>query len=432
MAPTIHTPPSRHRGTGASGSLAPDAGPLNWCDWYQIALVLRQWGLVCIPLDGNKKPIGRWKAFQTRKPTDAQLGRLFAYNPRVRGVGVLLGRGSSYRGRGLVVRDFDTYDGYLAWAHANPEVAATCPTVRTRRGAHVYFWNPGPDVFLDHRAGLPFGAGDIRGDRRHYAVLPPSAHPHGGTYRWMRNEPKGPDNIPVFTLTAAGVVAQTPRLPAARTTPSARLYAPSRRTTKRPATAAGQLAPAIREVVLRSLPTGPGERHRRLFDLAQRLKDIAPGATASFWAGAFSEWWRLAALVVRSQDRGASWREFVDALDRVRVPTSFTAPRLAIFPYKDADKGPENPNTSCVHSERDRLILAACSRLAALSRDGVFFLSYRLAGEACGLRSHVQAGKRLRGLVAAGCLIVVGKREQPSASRRRATRYRLGCPAVRG
>ena len=436
MAPSLHTPPSTRRGTVTPGNRAADAAcPLTWSDWYQSALTYRRLGWVCIPLDANKKPVGRWKALQGRKPTDRQLGRLYDHNPRVRGLGVLLGRASGCRGRGLVVRDFDTYEGYREWAHGNPGVAAVCPTVRTCRGTHVYLWNPGPDVFLDDRAGLPFGKGDVRGDRGHYAVLPPSAHPHGGTYRWLLNEPDGPDDIPVFTPVAAGMVApQPPRRrsePSDQTASSPRPSGSGGRSPVCPTPATGELPSAVQEAVLRSLPAGPGERHRRLFDLAQRLKDISPGATASFWAVAFSAWWRLASTVIRSKNRGASWREFVDALDRVRTPISFTAPRLAICPDKDADKGSETTNTSCVHSERDQLILAACRRLAALSSDGVFHLSYRLAGDACGLK-HVQAGKRLRGLVAAGGLVVVGKPERPSATRRRATRYRLRTAAVRG
>ncbi len=138
--------------------------------------------------------------------------------------------------------------------------------------------------------------------------------------------------------------------------------------------------------------------------------------------------WRLASPVVKSKDCGASWREFADALDRVRLPTSDTAPRRAIRPPEDAAQTPKNSNTSSVHPEHARRILDACRRLALLSPTDVFFISYRLAGEACGL-GHVQGGKYLAELVQSGHLSRV-KKAKPSANRRRATRYRLGRAAT--
>jgi hypothetical protein len=76
----------------------------------------------------------------------------------VRGVGIILGSSSAPEGLYLACRDFDTADSYWAWAEANPELAMTLPTIRTRRGFHVYFLVDRPVCRV-----LPNGQGELRG-----------------------------------------------------------------------------------------------------------------------------------------------------------------------------------------------------------------------------------------------------------------------------
>src|SRR5262249_26529099 len=102
------------------------------------------------------------------------------------GVALLLGQSS----RGVRVRDFDRVDAYQAWAQEHPDLASQLPTSRTVRGYHVFFLADIPDAVTSSADGeLRAGNGIV--------VLPPSAHPDGGSYSWVRRPtvpiPRVPD-----------------------------------------------------------------------------------------------------------------------------------------------------------------------------------------------------------------------------------------------
>ena len=114
-----------------------------------LAYARRGWSI--IPVLG-KKAAGLWKPFQKRA-AEATLRKMFA-KKGVTGLAVITGKVSG----GLAVRDFDDADAYDAWANANPEDAASSPTVRTARGYHVY-------GTLDAEQVIDFGDGERRADR---------------------------------------------------------------------------------------------------------------------------------------------------------------------------------------------------------------------------------------------------------------------------
>ena len=110
--------------------------------------------------------------------------------PLVTGVAVILGRVSG----DLCCRDFDNREAYIAWAAHNPKYASTLPTARTARGFHVYFRATG-------QMTQKLGDGELRGQGG-YCLLPPSIHPTGVIYEWVR-EPLG--EIPSVDPIAAGL-----------------------------------------------------------------------------------------------------------------------------------------------------------------------------------------------------------------------------------
>ncbi|QEL20468.1 bifunctional DNA primase/polymerase [Limnoglobus roseus] len=401
-------------------------------DYLQAALWYRSWGWACLPVShavADKRPTVRWKALQRRKPTDRELGRLFAVRPdRVTGLAVLLGRASGGPPAGcLACRDFDAAAAYFRWASLRPRLAAALPTVRTRRGFHVYCYLPA-EVFVDFGPG----DGDLRCVATRYAVLPPSAHPSGVRYAWVRGDPARPD-FPLLTVEATGFLAdradkaRSPGRPRTALTPAAQparkadkdkdLLCPPRGVSDAAGGSPGpdarwaSLPAAEREAVLKTLPRRAGERHRRLFELARRLADVRPGVPAGHWAGVVRAWWRRAEPVVRTKDWAVTWADFRAAWGRVRTPASRSPPAVALAAARGADVPP-----------RDRLRLA-CRSLAGLT-GGTFYLSARGAAAATGL-GKTRAAELLAGLVAAGELIVrvPGRR---SASARLATRYALG------
>jgi hypothetical protein len=413
-----------------AGDDGADSDPPTLTDLFQLALELRDLvGLCVIPVGRNKRPVGRWAAYQHRRPSDRELSRLFdRHHGAISGLAVVTGHVSDPTGRGVLgVRDFDTADGYERWAGFRPGLAAALPTVRTRRGAHVHCRLKGWSRFVQFGAVDPRGAGDLRADSGHYVVLPPSLHPAGGRYRWATDRPFTIDDIPLLTLAESGFLLDLPE-PGART-PNSRTSR-STRPTSRPevngppaehrdglcltgtAPELGGLPPAVREAVLRCLPHRPGERNQKLFYLARSLADVDDARPAAGWAAAVRCWWGLSLGVVKTQGWPVTWREFVRAWGRWRVSVADSAP-LSLMTEAAVSGGPD---------PRARL-LEACGAMAAASPAGVFHLSCRTAGLVCAV-SSATAARRLARLVASGVLAVV-RQGRPSARRRVATYYRF-------
>jgi hypothetical protein len=443
------------RRPGESGSAAtPAGGGYGPQDYYQAALVARGCGFNVFPLKADKRPLGRWKQWQTRRPPDHELARMFVGNSRVGGLGVVLGSVSGFRTTKtghpavLACRDFDDAAGYERWSARRPELAATLPTVRTRRGFHVYCRLWGDEFF--HQ--LPDG--DLRADSKHYAVLPPSLHPLGGRYRWLSSEPIGWRGVPVLTLSGSGFLdgyrvrsrsISTATQPTTRRTPeeppngfcstggrwqrSHTTLATHPVVTQKPLGVSsgsseglgevpaaqvegGRLSVVVREAVLRTQPRRGGERNNRLLLLARSLKDIAPGVRAGYWRDAVREWHRLALRVVGTKEWEPTWLDFRHAWEQAETPMSASRPMLALSAGVASAEGRDN---------RVRL-MAGCRALAAEVGE-LFALSVRTAATALDV-SPKTAHRLLTALVDEGHLLIVRKGE-PSATRRVPTLYRL-------
>jgi hypothetical protein len=148
-----------------------------------------RYGWVPIPVTG-KRAATPWKKYQTERPSESELRSLFARSD-ITGIAIVCGVVSG----GLVVRDFDRRDAYVAWASSHPVEAKSLPTVRTARGAHVYFRADLPDKVTTCEDG------ELRAGRG-YVLAPPSRHPSGASYEWIvrpgRFIPVVPDPQQVF------------------------------------------------------------------------------------------------------------------------------------------------------------------------------------------------------------------------------------------
>jgi hypothetical protein len=413
---------------------APEFEAWSPSELLQLALGYRAWGWTCIPVGANKKPLGRWKHWQFRRPADRDIARMFERSG-VSGLAIVLGLASGFRSRNgqcvvMACRDFDDVAGYERWATLRPELAAKLPTVRTRRGYHVYCRLVGDERFVNE---LPDG--DLRADSKHYAVLPPSRHPLGGHYQWTMNEPFRRDAVPVLTLADAGFLdsyrvressALTPVRPT-RITAGATGPPVTRTSRQKPKEAThdlcpkqdsvvqfNQLAPPIREAVLRTLPTRPGQRNDKLLSLARALTDIAPGVRAGYWRDAVREWHRLSLPVIRTKEWGETWRDFLHAWDCAGAyPMSASRPKAAFAAGVASAEG---------QPDRQRL-LVGCRALAAEAGQP-FAISVRVVADALAI-SRMTAHRLLARLVVDGRLVVV-RRGEPSPTKRIATYFRLG------
>jgi hypothetical protein len=140
-------------------------------------------GLRPFPLKPNdKKPVGAWKEFQDRAPTDDELALWDASNFNV---GIICGAPS-----GIVVLDVDSPE---AQELVNGLDLPPTPTVRTGRGVHYYFKRPS----FEGRNGVGIAGVklDIRGDGG-YVAAPDSIHPSGARYEWVIS----PEDVPFAPL----------------------------------------------------------------------------------------------------------------------------------------------------------------------------------------------------------------------------------------
>ena len=97
---------------------------------------------------------------------------------------------------GVWVLDLDSADAMRAFiALQDKHETGRIRTVaaKTKRGHHLYFRMP-PGRDIRNSAGKVGPGIDVRGTGG-YVVLPPSAHPDGGVYEWVRD--RSPDDFPV-------------------------------------------------------------------------------------------------------------------------------------------------------------------------------------------------------------------------------------------
>ncbi|SMP41625.1 Bifunctional DNA primase/polymerase, N-terminal [Neorhodopirellula lusitana] len=133
------------------------------------------WSIIPVKIGTKEKPIS-WKRYQTERATESTVRRWCRKDVNI---AVVSGPVSG----GLVVRDFDEAGAHERWAADHGELAASLPTVQTARGHHVY-------ARLDEPVRVVHcGDGELRGCGG-YTMLPPSVHPSGQVYRWLR-EPSG-------------------------------------------------------------------------------------------------------------------------------------------------------------------------------------------------------------------------------------------------
>ena len=151
------------------------------------AVKYRSRGFSVIPVGADKKPIIEWKAFQQDPACQDEIEHWWETYPDAN-VGIVTGKVS-----GLVVLDLDGDESLPAAKQlALPETWVA----KTGRGWHVYFRHPGNGTQISNRAGiLPHL--DVRGDGG-YVIAPPSVHPSGTRYAWI----KSPEAVPLAELPA--------------------------------------------------------------------------------------------------------------------------------------------------------------------------------------------------------------------------------------
>jgi len=385
------------------------------------AYAARGWCIIPIrhkPNTPGKQPAVKWTEFQSRHPTKAELCGWFASGKPVDGLAVILGPASG----GLVCRDFDTLPAYERWAATHPDLARTLPTVRTARGRHVYFRSDWSD-FID------FGDGELRGDAKHYTLLPPSVHPDGTRYEWVIPWPDLPP-APVAPRTV-GFLGEAERTePTERTEKTEETEDTEIPSNDRPSIHGSALSAlsvsqpeaattdeAVEEAIQATQPEAPGQRNRQIFELARALKAIPALSDADVrdLRGIVRRWHERALPIIGTKPFDDTWADFVAGWPRVHFPRG-QEPMTRILARARAADPPRA--AEAYDAPETRLLVTICRELQRIAGDGPFFLACRTAAHLTAL-DQATAWRRLGMLVHDRVLSVIEK-----GTRHRATRYR--------
>jgi hypothetical protein len=148
----------------------------DWLPWARY--YVNDLGFSVIPMGENKKPLIKWKEYQTRRPTNEELSEWPREN-----LAILTGPLSN-----LVVVDCESLED-ARWFWENRGKARM--VAKTRRGYHLYFRHPG---FPVRNAQYVENRYDVRGDGG-FVLAAPSTH-SAGCYQWTTPVYPGRDLTP--------------------------------------------------------------------------------------------------------------------------------------------------------------------------------------------------------------------------------------------
>jgi len=183
-------------------------------DLLQAALAYAAGGLSVIPIAGDKRPVMDWKPYQSQTATPAEITAWFVQR-RYPNLGLVCGRISG----GLLVLDFDWQAAavYRLWREQAAPLSYRLPVVATGKGLHVYLRTgetPGNRKLAVDKDKRPLI--ETRGEGG-YVLAPPSRHPSGKQYDWLRGGPPIPQltaDETAFIIAAAQAFDQRPARPA--------------------------------------------------------------------------------------------------------------------------------------------------------------------------------------------------------------------------
>jgi hypothetical protein len=137
---------------------------------------------------------------------------------------------------------------------------------------------------------------------------------------------------------------------------------------------------AIDRIIVATLPTGEGRRHRAVFELARELKALPHLAEAGLpnLKPIVRRWHQLALPVIRTKPFEETWLDFADGWQRVEYPAG-TGPMELVWRRALAEALP--PAALEYEGQGVRTLVALCYQLQGQAGKGTFFLACRTAGK---------------------------------------------------
>jgi hypothetical protein len=135
-------------------------------------------GFSVVPLRFNSKrpALDSWSEFQSRQPTPDEVQKWWG-DGQQHGIAVICGKVS-----GIVVLDIDDEEKFVVALKEMGEKLPVTPTVRTRKGWHLYFRYPANRIVRRHDRLNDWGA-ELRGDGCYVAAPPTEIDGH--RYHWV-------------------------------------------------------------------------------------------------------------------------------------------------------------------------------------------------------------------------------------------------------
>lgn len=377
----------------------------------------RRWSI--IPIRHGKTPakhkvpaLPSWKQYQTSPPSESEIREWFGKS-NVDGLAVVLGPVSG----DTCCRDFDQAESYHKWAASNPELARTLPTVRTPRGAHVYFRCPGCSPATT-------GDGELRA-RGQYVLLPPSHHPTGDDYAWIIQLPDG--ELPTVDPFAVGLVSgnreNRGQQEKAGATPVAPGISVDPAISATPVISVVPVTPRDRSEIptfLRThVPSGPGQHQRCNMTLARGLK-LDFGLTRDGAEPYFAEWFALAKPSITEKDECLARDRFDRAWQSAKVPVLSKPAEAAWERVRDRPIPPEI--AARYETPEIRLLLAIMREMQRQRPGEPFALSTHQCSAMIGVENG-QVWRWIQTLVKRGD-IQCTDRGKPGKPGKNAARYR--------
>ncbi|MBX3442853.1 MAG: hypothetical protein KF774_10635 [Planctomyces sp.] len=383
------------------------------------AVWLRDQGIQPVLLKpGEKRPAGRW-AGRKLLPFEREIRRKAGRGP------CGLAAANSHR---FAVRDFDDPAAFQRWRDVHPDVAEALFVSRTPSGGyHVAGRCDDADLGCARacsatgKALLYLGDGEFRAEAC-VTAIPPTVLTNG-TYEPV-NWSIG-DRIPqIHDLPGSGLLERWNEVD--RWDEGA--VKDTKNDTKSPPTPpppphekscehCEHCEDSVEVAILGCLPSGPGERRRKLFELARRLKAAREyaSADASELRDIVLRWHQQALPAIQTKGWAETWSDFLDAWRNVRFAAGSGAIEAA---FRRAVASVPPAIAGQYDSPPVRSLIAFARELQRIAGDGkAFFLDGRTAGRLIGC-DQTWAARMLRMLVVDGVLrrVSTGQRATGKAS----------------
>ena len=346
------------------------------------ALRLQSMGISVIPIGKAKKPaLPKWKKFQSTPADDLQIRDWFDCRDDL-GLGIILGPVSG----NLAARDFDDRRSFRRWSKANSDLAEKLPMAQSSHGFHVYGRISGCSTNA-------FGDGELRAHGS-YIVVPPSFHPDGRMYRWIRGF-NTLDDVPFLTVEQSGFgrewLKDSPKIRVKK----ANLRAITTDRTEIDSVVSVLSVEESTRLIEGTLPQRFGTRRKSLFKLARIIRSESKlgNIPLSELKPTIRLWHQRALPTIRTKDFDETWADFVDAHGNVDL--SRCADRVVEAMKRALDR--QLPQCAMEYEcDVTRRLIGVCAELSRSAPEGIFFLSCRKGAAALGMTDFSLVSRLLK------------------------------------